>query len=41
MKKTYDQIKKREKIVSFVANTIFFVVGLSVMMIMLGIVSSL
>jgi hypothetical protein len=41
VEKTYDQLQKREKIVSIVANTLFFVVGLSVMLIMLGIVSSI
>jgi len=41
MQKTYEQLPKREKIFSIVANALFFIVCISIMMVMLGIVSSL
>jgi hypothetical protein len=41
MEKTFDQLKKREKIVSLAAKALFFVVSLTLMMMILSIASSL
>ncbi|HSW54412.1 MAG TPA: hypothetical protein VLH59_04920 [Ignavibacteriaceae bacterium] len=40
MEKTYEQLKKKEKIVSIAGKALFFVVSLSVMMMILSLVSS-
>jgi hypothetical protein len=41
VEKSYEQLKKKEKIVSMTAKALFFAVSLSVMMMILSIVSSL
>jgi hypothetical protein len=41
VEKSYEQLKKKEKIISLAGKALFFAVSLSVMMMILSIVSSL
>ena len=41
MQKTYEQLKRKEKIFNFTAGTVFFIVGFAVMMMIMSFISSL
>lgn len=41
MQKSYEQLKRKEKIFNFTVNTLFFLVGFAVMMMIMSFISSL